>query len=183
VGGRLGRELVEERAHLGVLVFGPFADRRAAADGSILLLDLGSTLARNEGAEVALELAERDQVRVGLVGGVRGGGLAGLATDVGLTKSLLKKPPTSSSVDGPPMLRKTMAVGPLEPVASWVTGGAGVAGVARCLCWLRAVVMGARTAGARCEPSDLRLMVAGVGDGVLRGGQATRKKEKVVACL
>lgn len=49
------------------------------------------------------------------------------------TKSRLKKSPTSLSVEGPPMLRKTMAVGPLEPVASCVTGWTGVA---RFLAWL-----------------------------------------------
>lgn len=43
------------------------------------------------------------------------------------TKSLLKKSPTSSVVDGPPMFMKTIAVGPLELVASCVTGGTGVA--------------------------------------------------------
>jgi hypothetical protein len=43
------------------------------------------------------------------------------------TKSLLKKSPTSSVVDGPPMFMKTIAVGPLEVVASCVTGGTGVA--------------------------------------------------------
>ena len=45
------------------------------------------------------------------------------------TKSLLKKSPTSSVVDGPPMFMKTIAVGPLELVASCVTGGTGVANV------------------------------------------------------
>lgn len=34
------------------------------------------------------------------------------------TKSLLKKSPTSSVVDGPPMFMKTIAVGPFELVAS-----------------------------------------------------------------
>lgn len=43
------------------------------------------------------------------------------------TKSLLKKPPTSSVVDGPPIFMKTIAVGPFELVASCVTGGTGVA--------------------------------------------------------
>jgi hypothetical protein len=43
------------------------------------------------------------------------------------TNSLLKKSPTSSVVDGPPMFMKTIAVGPLELVASCVTGGTGVA--------------------------------------------------------
>jgi hypothetical protein len=42
---------------------------------------------------------------------------------VSYTKSLLRKPPTSSSLYGPPMFRKTIAVGPLELVESWVTGG------------------------------------------------------------
>jgi len=44
-----------------------------------------------------------------------------------LTNSLLRKSPTSSVVDGPPMFMKTMAVGPFEDVASWVTGGTTVA--------------------------------------------------------
>lgn len=44
-----------------------------------------------------------------------------------VTKSLLKKPPTSSVVAGPPMFMKTIAVGPFELVASCVTGGTGVA--------------------------------------------------------
>ncbi len=52
-----------------------------------------------------------------------GGGGAG----IGHTKSLLKKSPTSSVVDGPPMFMNTIAVGPFELVASWVTGGTGVA--------------------------------------------------------
>lgn len=36
-------------------------------------------------------------------------------TGTALTKSRLKKSSTSSVVDGPPMLRNTIAVGPLEP--------------------------------------------------------------------
>jgi hypothetical protein len=43
------------------------------------------------------------------------------------TNSLLKKSPTSSVVDGPPIFIKTIAVGPLELVAFCVTGGTGVA--------------------------------------------------------
>jgi hypothetical protein len=43
------------------------------------------------------------------------------------TKSLLRKSPTSSVVDGPPMFMKTIAVGPFELVASCVTGGTGFA--------------------------------------------------------
>jgi hypothetical protein len=36
----------------------------------------------------------------------------------GHTKSLLRKSPTSSVVDGPPIFMNTIAVGPLELVAS-----------------------------------------------------------------
>lgn len=39
------------------------------------------------------------------------------------TNSLLKKSPTSSVVDGPPMFMNTIAVGPFEPTVSCVTGG------------------------------------------------------------
>lgn len=51
-----------------------------------------------------------------------------------LTNSRLKKSPTSAVVDGPPILRKTIAVGPLEPAAFCVAGGADV--VARCRRWI-----------------------------------------------
>ena len=44
-----------------------------------------------------------------------------------LTNNLLRKSPTSSVVEGPPMFMKTIAVGPLDDVASWVTGGTIVA--------------------------------------------------------
>lgn len=40
-----------------------------------------------------------------------------------LTNNLLRKSPTSPVVEGPPMFMNTMAVGPLEPVASCVIGG------------------------------------------------------------
>ena len=43
------------------------------------------------------------------------------------TNNLLKKVPTSSVVDGPPMFIKTIAVGPFELVASCVTGATTVA--------------------------------------------------------
>ena len=52
-----------------------------------------------------------------------------------LTNNLLRKSPTSSVVDGPPMFMKTMAVGPWEPEASWVTGGATVARDLGQICW------------------------------------------------
>lgn len=48
-----------------------------------------------------------------------------------LTKSLERKPPTSSVVDGPPMFMNTIAVGPLDPVG--VAGG--VATEARVFLW------------------------------------------------
>jgi hypothetical protein len=40
------------------------------------------------------------------------------------TKSRLRKSPTWSVLDGPPMFMNTMAVGPLEDGASCATGGA-----------------------------------------------------------
>lgn len=46
---------------------------------------------------------------------------------VGHTNNLLRKSPTSSVVDGPPIFIKTIAVGPFEPVEFCVTGGATVA--------------------------------------------------------
>jgi hypothetical protein len=45
----------------------------------------------------------------------------------GHTNRLLKNEWTSSVVEGPPMFINTMAVGPLEPAAFCVTGGATVA--------------------------------------------------------
>lgn len=43
------------------------------------------------------------------------------------TNKRLKKSPTSSTVEGPPILRNTIAVGPFEPTEFCVTGGTGVA--------------------------------------------------------
>ena len=43
------------------------------------------------------------------------------------TNNLLRKSPTSSVVEGPPMFMKTIAVGPFEDVASCITGGTTVA--------------------------------------------------------
>src|SRR5689334_13349443 len=40
------------------------------------------------------------------------------------TKSLLRKSPTCSVVEGPPMFMNTIAVGPFDPVKFCVTGGA-----------------------------------------------------------
>jgi hypothetical protein len=51
-----------------------------------------------------------------------------------LTNNLLRKSPTSFVVDGPPMFMKTIAVGPFEPVASCVTGGARVSAAKLFLC-------------------------------------------------
>lgn len=39
------------------------------------------------------------------------------------TNKRLKKSPTSSVVEGPPMFMKTMAVGPFDPAEFCVTGG------------------------------------------------------------
>jgi hypothetical protein len=49
------------------------------------------------------------------------------AGSYGRTNSLPRKSSTSAVVDGPPMFRKTIAVGPFEPAASCVTGGTAVA--------------------------------------------------------
>ena len=62
-----------------------------------------------------------------LVGFVSGG-------DGERTKRRPRKSPTSSVVEGPPILSNTMAVGPLDPVASCVTGC--VVAVARHLRWI-----------------------------------------------
>lgn len=59
-----GGYAIEDFAHLGTLVFGPFADGGAAADGGVLFLDFGGAAAGDEGAEVALEAAEGDEVCV-----------------------------------------------------------------------------------------------------------------------
>jgi hypothetical protein len=47
------------------------------------------------------------------------------------TNNLLRKSPTWSVVDGPPMFMKTIAVGPFEPITPRDTGGTTVAKV-RC---------------------------------------------------
>ena len=55
------------------------------------------------------------------------------------TKRRLRKSPTSSTVDGPPMFRNTMAVGPLEPSEFWVTGCTAVANDLDCDCEILAL--------------------------------------------
>lgn len=62
--------LVEDLAHLGGLVFRPFADGGAAAYGGVLGLDFGGAAAREEGPNVGLEAAEGDKVAVCLCCGV-----------------------------------------------------------------------------------------------------------------
>lgn len=57
-------DLVEDLAHFGGLVFAPFADGGAAADGCVLLLDLGGAAGGDYGADVVLEAAEGDEVAV-----------------------------------------------------------------------------------------------------------------------
>lgn len=46
---RFGGDLVEDLAHLGVLVFRPFPNRRSTTNGGILLLNLRRSSFRNEG--------------------------------------------------------------------------------------------------------------------------------------
>lgn len=65
---RLGGGLVEDLAHLGGLVFAPFADGTAAADGCVLLFDFGGAAGGDEWTEVVLKTAEGDQVRICLRG-------------------------------------------------------------------------------------------------------------------
>jgi hypothetical protein len=68
VGSGRGRGLVEQLAHLGRLVFGPLPDGRAAANFSILLLDLGGSSSRKQRSNVVLESSEGNQVSVRLWG-------------------------------------------------------------------------------------------------------------------
>lgn len=69
---RLGRDLIQELAHLGALMFGPFANRGSAANRRILLLNFGCPSTRDNRSQVALEAAKGDQVCVRLWGWVRG---------------------------------------------------------------------------------------------------------------
>ena len=126
MGGGLRGYLVEDLAHFRRLIFGPLTDWGTAADGCVLLLNFGRAATRNEGAKVALETAEGYQICICLC---EGGSLAqGISDAVGrkglvwrilrLTNSLLRKSPTSSVVEGPPMFINTIAVGPFEEVAS-----------------------------------------------------------------
>lgn len=73
----------------------------------------------------------------------------------GHTKSRLKKSPTSSVVDGPPMFMNTIAVGPLDPAEFCVTGGVCI--VARHLAVL-VVTLGRRSGDA---PEPVRNMPLG----------------------
>ena len=47
-------------------MFGPFANRRAAANSCVLLFDFGGAPAGDEGAEVGLEASEGDEVCISL---------------------------------------------------------------------------------------------------------------------
>lgn len=48
------------------------------------------------------------------------------------TNNLLRKEPTSDVVDGPPIFMNMIAVGPLDDVASCVTGGTTTEAIERC---------------------------------------------------
>lgn len=115
---------IEYFAHLGGLVLGPFAYGRATSYGGILLLDFGRTTAGDQRTKVGLEAAKGNQICVCLISR----STAVKERSVGVhTNSLLRKSPTSSVVDGPPIFIKTIAVGPFDEVTSWVTGGTIVA--------------------------------------------------------
>ena len=120
---------VQHLAHLLTLIFGPFPDRRATSDICVLFLDFGRSSLSDERSDVCLKSPQRNKITVGL-----------WKKEIKIshdpkerrnprthTNSLLRKGSTSSVVDGPPMFMKTMAVGPFDPVASWVTGGTTVA--------------------------------------------------------
>lgn len=118
------RGTIEDLAHLGRLVFGPFANRRTTSDGGVLLLDFGRAATGDERAKVGLHAAKGNEVRISLLDNVS---VYLVWSSSVSTNNLLRNPPTSSVVEGPPMFMKTMAVGPFEEVASWVTGGTTVA--------------------------------------------------------
>jgi hypothetical protein len=88
-------------------VFRPLPDRRAAADFSILFLNLWGSSPREQRSNVVLEASEGDQI------GIRLYELACVVLSgcrVVRTNNLLKKLCTSSVFDGPPMFMKTIAV-------------------------------------------------------------------------
>lgn len=62
--GRRRTELVKQFYHHLALDLGPFADRRAAADVGVLLLDLGRPTTCDPRSHVLLERTERNEVRV-----------------------------------------------------------------------------------------------------------------------
>lgn len=140
---RLGGYLVEDFAHLGVLVLGPLANGGPAADLGVLLLDLRGPALGEKGPDIRLEAAEGDQIAIGL--SLLAGRPCMGRTEI-RTNSRLRKSPTSPVVEGPPMLRNTIAVGPLDPVASCVTGGTWVASVRECDGIRRDIAAGARVA-------------------------------------
>ena len=124
MGRCFGRGTIENLTHLGRLVFGPFANRGTTSDGGVLLLDFGRAATGDERAKVGLHAAKGNEVRISLLDNVS---ICLIWVPSVYTNNLLRKPPTSSVVEGPPMFMKTMAVGPFEEVASWVTGGTTVA--------------------------------------------------------
>lgn len=133
VRGGLGRDLIKDLAHFRALVLGPFANGRATADGCVLLLDFGSSSLGYEGTDIILVATEGDQIGISLEGVLEREAIEGGGVLIKLTNSLLKKSPTSSVVEGPPMFINTIAVGPFLLVLSWVTGGTTVAMVLDCL--------------------------------------------------
>ena len=66
MGCRFGRYPVENLELFCGLVLGPFADRGAATDGGVLLLDFRSAAAGDERTEIRLEAPEGNEVGVSL---------------------------------------------------------------------------------------------------------------------
>ena len=86
------------------------------------------------------------------------------------TNSRLRKSPTSSVVDGPPIFMNTMAVGPFEPIAFCVTGGTTVAWfLVHCADHIRGEVAGEGTE-ARLQSCVMGLRRAMVWLGSCGGG-------------
>ena len=84
-----------------------------------MLLDLPCAPGRNHWANIGLKASKRDQISIGLACGqlVLAKDISSTEADDGLTNNLLRKLPTSSVVEGPPIFIKTIAVGPFELVA------------------------------------------------------------------
>lgn len=104
-------------------MFRPLPNGGATAYFRVLLLDFGCSSVSDVGSDVILKPSERYEICVRLNVSVEEL-LSGVFVH---TNSLLKKSPTSSVVDGPPMFMKTIAVPFLELTGIWAADGATLA--------------------------------------------------------